>query len=113
MNTVHYEVVQHDGGWAYKVGDVRSERYANHDEARAAAERAAADQRRPAQPRISSIRTRQVSGTRKSRKGKTDQKRMSPVEQLEAFLIARAQGMKPFIRLMDAGLRLGNGELCF
>lgn len=47
MNTVYYEVVQHDGGWAYKVGDVFSERYANHDEARTAAERAAADQRRP------------------------------------------------------------------
>jgi hypothetical protein len=47
MNMVHYEVVQHDGGWAYKVGDVFSERYANHDEAREAADRAAAEQRRP------------------------------------------------------------------
>jgi hypothetical protein len=47
MDTVHYEVVEHDGGWAYKVGDVFSERYASHDEAREAAERAAAEQRRP------------------------------------------------------------------
>lgn len=47
MDKVHYEVVEHDGGWAYKVGDVFSERYASHDEARDAAERAAAKQRRP------------------------------------------------------------------
>jgi hypothetical protein len=47
MDTVHYEVVEHDSGWAYKVGDVFSERYASHDEAREAAERAAAEQRRP------------------------------------------------------------------
>ena len=47
MDKVHYEVVEHDGGWAYKVGDVFSERYASHDEAREAAERAAAEQRRP------------------------------------------------------------------
>ena len=36
-----YEVVQHDEGWAYKVGDVFSERFATHDEAKAAAEAAA------------------------------------------------------------------------
>jgi len=47
MDKVHYEVVEHDGGWAYKVGDVYSESYASHDEAREAAERAAAEQRLP------------------------------------------------------------------
>ncbi|QRM34120.1 DUF2188 domain-containing protein [Microvirga sp. VF16] len=47
MDKVHYEVVEHDGGWAYKVGDVFSGRYASHDEAREAAERAAAEQRLP------------------------------------------------------------------
>ncbi|EIM31208.1 DUF2188 domain-containing protein [Microvirga lotononidis] len=44
---VRYEVVEHDGGWALKVGDVLSGRYAGHDEAREAAERAAAEQRLP------------------------------------------------------------------
>jgi hypothetical protein len=39
-----YEVVEHDGGWAYKLGDVFSEPYPTHDAARAAAERAAAEQ---------------------------------------------------------------------
>jgi len=47
MGKVNYEVIEHDGGWAYKVGDVFSERYASHDEARRAAERAAAEQTRP------------------------------------------------------------------
>jgi hypothetical protein len=41
---VTYEIVEHDGGWAYKVGDVFSETFASHDEARKAAENAAAEQ---------------------------------------------------------------------
>ncbi len=41
---VTYHIVEHDGGWAYRVGDVFSETFASHDEARAAAERAAAEQ---------------------------------------------------------------------
>lgn len=43
MSKVVYEVVAHDGGWAYKVGDVFSEAFATHqaalDAATAAAER--------------------------------------------------------------------------
>jgi Uncharacterized protein conserved in bacteria (DUF2188) len=45
MASVHYEIVEHDGGWAYKVGDVFSEPFPTHDEARLAAERAAAEQK--------------------------------------------------------------------
>lgn len=41
MSKVHYEVVEHDGGWAYRVEDVFSETFATHDLARAAAEDAA------------------------------------------------------------------------
>jgi hypothetical protein len=44
---VIYEVVEHDGGWAYKVGDVLSETFATHDEALAAAKMAAARQQLP------------------------------------------------------------------
>ena len=33
MTTVTYEVVEHDGGWAYKVGDVFSETFPTHDDA--------------------------------------------------------------------------------
>jgi hypothetical protein len=42
MTHIVYEVVQHDGGWAYRVGDVYSETYATHKEATAAAKHAAA-----------------------------------------------------------------------
>ena len=45
MPEIVYEVVQHDGGWAYKVGATFSETFATHDEAKAAAKRAAAEQR--------------------------------------------------------------------
>jgi hypothetical protein len=41
---VVYEIVPHDGGWAYKVGDVFSETYPTHDRARSAAEAAARKQ---------------------------------------------------------------------
>jgi hypothetical protein len=44
MTKVSYKIVEHDGGWAYKVGDVFSETFASHDEAHRAAERAAREQ---------------------------------------------------------------------
>jgi len=44
-NHVVYRIVEHDGGWAYKVGDVFSETFRDHASARRAAERAAREQR--------------------------------------------------------------------
>ena len=44
MSKVIYEIVEHDGGWAYKVDGVFSEPFPSHDEARAAAQRAAGEQ---------------------------------------------------------------------
>jgi hypothetical protein len=44
MADVTYEIVRHDHGWAYKLGDSFSETYNTHDEARLAAEEAAARQ---------------------------------------------------------------------
>jgi hypothetical protein len=44
MSEVHYEIVQHDGGWAYKVGDVFSETFSSHEEAFFAAKSAAGRQ---------------------------------------------------------------------
>ncbi len=40
-----YEIVEHDGGWAYRVDGVYSETFRTHDAARAAARRAAGEQR--------------------------------------------------------------------
>jgi hypothetical protein len=47
MTKVTYEIVEHDGGWAYRVGDVYSETFPSHDMARKAAERAAREQEVP------------------------------------------------------------------
>jgi hypothetical protein len=44
-----YEIVEHDGGWAYRADGVYSETFPSHDAARRAAERAAAEQRVPGQ----------------------------------------------------------------
>ena len=47
MTKVTYVVVEHDGGWAYRVGDVFSETFGSHDAALSAARRAAQEQQRP------------------------------------------------------------------
>jgi cytosine/adenosine deaminase-related metal-dependent hydrolase len=44
MTKIVYEIVEHDGGWAYRVDGVYSETFASHDLARQAAERAAKEQ---------------------------------------------------------------------
>ena len=49
MAHVTYDVVEHDGGFAYKVGDVFSETYPNHKAAHDAA--------------VSAAQRQQVSGT--------------------------------------------------
>ncbi len=47
MAQVTYEIVEHDGGWAYRADGVFSEPFPSHDEARRAAERAAREQTAP------------------------------------------------------------------
>jgi len=49
MTEITYTIVEHDGGWAYKLGDVFSETFATHDDATRAAHRAAAEQQRGGQ----------------------------------------------------------------
>ena len=44
MTKITYEVVEHDGGWAYRVDGAFSETFPSHDMARRAAERAAKEQ---------------------------------------------------------------------
>lgn len=44
MSEVTYEIVEHDGGWAYKAGATFSETFPTHEAALAAAKRAAAEQ---------------------------------------------------------------------
>lgn len=47
MPRIVYEIVEHDGGWAYKVNDVFSEPYPTHAGALRAAQAAASEQRVP------------------------------------------------------------------
>jgi hypothetical protein len=44
MTKVTYQIVEHDGGWAYRVDGVYSETFPSHDAARKAAEQAAGEQ---------------------------------------------------------------------
>jgi len=44
MSKVTYEIVEHDGGWAYKLGTTYSETFPSHSDALAAAKIAAAEQ---------------------------------------------------------------------
>jgi hypothetical protein len=52
MSHLTYRIVQHDGGWAYKVGDVFSEPFPSHQAALAAARKAAREQRTPGRTEV-------------------------------------------------------------
>jgi hypothetical protein len=45
LSHITYHIVAHDGGWAYKAEDVFSETFATREQAKAAAELAAREQR--------------------------------------------------------------------
>lgn len=47
MTKIVYEVVRHDGGWAYRLNGAYSETFPSHDDARDAAKMAAREQRQP------------------------------------------------------------------
>lgn len=47
MTKITYEIVKHDGGWAYRVDETYSEAFPTHDAARKAAELAASEQEEP------------------------------------------------------------------
>lgn len=47
MAHVVYTILEHDGGWAYRVGDTISEPFPSRDAAQRAASRAAMEQQRP------------------------------------------------------------------
>ena len=44
MTKIVYDIIKHDGGWAFKLGDTISETFASHDSAFAAAKRVAREQ---------------------------------------------------------------------
>lgn len=44
MTKIVYEIIKHDGGWAFKLGDTISETFRSHDDAAAAARRVAREQ---------------------------------------------------------------------
>ena len=52
MAHVTYQIVQHDGGWAYKADGVFSEPFRTHAEALSAARAVAAEQRVPGRTEV-------------------------------------------------------------
>jgi len=47
MAQITYRIAEHDGGWAYRLGDTWSETFPDHDSAQAAAVAAAREQKVP------------------------------------------------------------------
>ena len=47
MTDLHYTIVEHDGGWAYKLGDVFSETFPSKEDASNAAQLVAQEQSVP------------------------------------------------------------------
>jgi hypothetical protein len=52
MPDIAYEIVEHDGGWAYKVDDVFSETFPTHAAALKAAQIAAQEQEAPGETEV-------------------------------------------------------------
>jgi len=59
MTHITYEIVEHEDGWAYKLGDVFSERFPTREHAVEAARRVAAEQRIPGESTIISYQDTQ------------------------------------------------------
>jgi hypothetical protein len=59
MAKITYQIVKHDGGWAYRVDETYSETFPSHDLARKAAERAAKEQGVPGEATIISYEDKQ------------------------------------------------------
>jgi hypothetical protein len=55
MSKLVYHIVEHDGGWAYQADGAYSETFPSHDAARAAAQHAAQQQRRPGEETVISF----------------------------------------------------------
>jgi hypothetical protein len=52
MSKIVYQIVQHDGGWAYRVDETFSETFPTHERAHQAAERAAREQALPGEATV-------------------------------------------------------------
>jgi hypothetical protein len=52
MAEITYQIVRHDGGWAYKVNGVFSETYPSHEDALYAARAASEEQRVPGRSEV-------------------------------------------------------------
>ena len=59
MPKIIYQIVRHDGGWAYKVDETFSEPFKTHDEAHKAAELAAREQAEPGEATVISYEDKQ------------------------------------------------------
>jgi hypothetical protein len=59
MTKITYQIVKHDGGWAYRVDETYSETFPSHDLARKGAERAAKEQGVPGEATIISYEDKQ------------------------------------------------------
>jgi hypothetical protein len=63
MAKVHYRIVAHDGGWAYKLNDVFSEPFPSKVAALAAAKEPPPRNTSPATPSTSNMKTKPADGT--------------------------------------------------
>ncbi|HTV76849.1 MAG TPA: DUF2188 domain-containing protein [Steroidobacteraceae bacterium] len=59
MSKIIYHLVQHDGGWAYRVDETFSETFPSYESARQAAERAAREQALPGEATVISYEDKQ------------------------------------------------------
>ncbi len=97
MTEVVYRIVEHDGGWTYKLGDVFSETFANRASAETAARIVADEQRVPGEDEQISWEDERGNWHDESQKGSD-----RPTTLVEG---AESPGLSAFARGADAGGR--------
>jgi hypothetical protein len=102
MSDVTYEIVEHDGGWAYKVDGVFSEPFPTHAEALQPRGQRPRSKKFLATWKLSSARMTRVSGTRKRPAGAIARTPSSGTE-FKLFISRRA-------RLTDAPNQYAGGR---
>ena len=101
MTDIVYEIVEHDGGWGYKLGDVFSETYPSKELVTTAANDVAERQQLPESPRSFSTRRQRELGVRKACQATIGPKSMSATAQRRSSVCGPfvCQSSLPFRRV--------------
>ena len=93
MARIHYRIVAHDGGWAYKLNDVFSEPFVSKSAALAAAKKSPPSSTFPVTPHTSSFRMKTACGILNCPRATIDPMSMSTPDATGPTTFAASRGL--------------------